>query len=59
MRELTLEERVKLFCAKYKKHISYGLDLTHEDLDKHDIPRNIETNLKKDIYLENSKLLNE
>jgi hypothetical protein len=49
MRELSLEERVQLFCNKYKKHISYGFDLTHEDLDKHDITRNIETNLKKDI----------
>ena len=49
MKELTLEERVQIFCSKYKKHISYGIDLTHEDLDKHDIPRNIETNLEKDI----------
>lgn len=49
MRELTLQERVQLFCTKYKKHISYGIDLAHEDLDKHDIARNIETNLKKDI----------
>ena len=49
MRELTLEERVQLFCTKYEKHISYGFDLTHEYLDKHDIPRNIETNFKKDI----------
>ena len=49
MNELTLEERVKIFCIKYKKNISYGIDLTHEDLDKHDIPRKVETNLKKDI----------
>lgn len=44
MRELTLKERVELFCVKYKKHISYGDDLTHQDLDKHDIPREVETN---------------
>jgi hypothetical protein len=46
MIELTLEERIELFCNKYKKSISYGDDLTHEDLDKHDIPRkkNITTN---------------
>jgi hypothetical protein len=49
MRELTLEERKSLFCVKYKKHISYGYDLDHEDLDKHDIPREVETNSKKDI----------
>lgn len=49
MRELTLKERVVLFCIKYEKHISYGEDLVHEDLDKHDIPRNIETNHEKDI----------
>lgn len=41
MIELTLEERIKLFCEKYKKHISYGIDLNHEDLDKHNIPRKI------------------
>ena len=49
MRELTLEERKKLFCEKYKKHISYAEDLEHNDLDKHDIPREVETNSKKDI----------
>ena len=49
MRELTLEERIELFCEKYKKHISYGSRLKHEDLDKHNIPRNIETIIKKDI----------
>lgn len=27
MRELTLLERIGLFCEKYKKHISYGDDL--------------------------------
>lgn len=48
MRELTLLERIKLFCEKYKKHISYGHDLEH-DLDKHDIPRFFETNEEKDI----------
>ena len=41
MKELTLNERVELFCIKYKKHISYGEDLTHDDLDKHNIPREI------------------
>jgi hypothetical protein len=49
MIELTLQERQEIFCLKYKKHISYGYDLEHEDLDKHDIPRKVETNLKKDI----------
>jgi hypothetical protein len=49
MKELTLEERIELFCKKYEKHISYGFDLNHEDLDKHNIPRIVETNLKKDI----------
>ena len=49
MRELTLEERKKLFCVKYKKSIFYADDLEHEDLDKHDIPREVETNSKKDI----------
>lgn len=49
MRELTLLERIKLFCEKYKKHISYGDDLEHDDLDKHDIPRFVETNEEKDI----------
>ena len=49
MRELTLEERKKLFCKKYKKNSLYADDLEHEDLDKHDIPREIETNSKKDI----------
>jgi hypothetical protein len=49
MRELTLEERKNLFCVKYKKNISYGYDLEHEDLDRHDIPRKVETNSKKDI----------
>lgn len=39
MRNLTLDERIVLFCTKYKKHISYGEDMTHEQLDKHDIPR--------------------
>lgn len=46
MRELTLEERVELFCIKYKKDISYGEDLTHEDLDKHNIPREINNKIK-------------
>ena len=41
MIELTLQERIELFCKKYKKNISYGSDLLHEDLDKHDIPRKI------------------
>ena len=49
MRELTIEERKRLFCEKYKKHISYVEDLEHNDLDKHDIPREVETNSKKDI----------
>ena len=49
MRQLTLEERQQLFCNKYKKHISYAEDLDHNDLDKHDIPREVETNSKKDI----------
>lgn len=47
MRNLTLDERVVLFCAKYKKHISYGEDLTHEHLDKHDIPRTSDENEMK------------
>ena len=41
MIELTLQERIELFCKKYKKHISYGINLLHEDFDKHDIPREI------------------
>jgi hypothetical protein len=49
MRELTLEERQDLFCKKYKKSPLYAEDLEHEDLDKHDIPREVETNSKKDI----------
>jgi hypothetical protein len=49
MRQLTLEERMQLFCEKYKKHISYSDDLDHEYLDKHNIPREVETNSKKDI----------
>lgn len=49
MRELTLPERIKLFCEKYKKHISYGDDLEHDDLDNHDIPRFVETNEEKYI----------
>ena len=44
MRELTLEERKNLFCVKYKKNLFYADDLEHEDLDKHDIPREVETN---------------
>lgn len=39
MIELELNERIELFCTKYGKHISYGENLTHEDLDKHNIPR--------------------
>ncbi len=49
MIELTLQQRKELFCIKYKKHISFSEDLEHDDLDKHDIPRKIETNLKKNI----------
>ena len=39
MIELSLEERIKLFCEKYKKSIYYGDDLDHNDLDIHSIPR--------------------
>jgi hypothetical protein len=49
MRQLTLEERQELFCKKYSKSKLYGEDLDHEHLDKHDIPRKVETNSKKDI----------
>jgi hypothetical protein len=49
MRQLTLEERQELFCKKYNKNKLYGEDLEHDDLDKHDIPREVETNSKKDI----------
>jgi hypothetical protein len=45
MRELSLQERIEIFCTKYHKNISYGEDLTHEDLDMHNIDRQIETNL--------------
>jgi hypothetical protein len=48
MIELTLQERIKLFCDKYEKHISYGEDLKHDDLDKHDIPRFLKTNDEKE-----------
>jgi len=47
MRELTLNERIELFCVKYEKHISYGEDLTHVDLDKHDIPRETKNKIIK------------
>lgn len=47
MIELTLEERKERFCKKYKKSKLYAEDL--EDLDKHDIPRKVETKSKKDI----------
>jgi hypothetical protein len=49
MIELTLQQRKELFCNKYNKNILYADDLDHEFLDKHDIPRKVETNLKKDI----------
>lgn len=44
MRELTLNERAELFCIKYNKNISYSEDLTHEDFDKHNIPREVKKN---------------
>lgn len=49
MIELTLQERQEKFCIKYKKSIFYADDLDHEDLDRHGIPRKVETNSKKDI----------
>ena len=38
-KELSLKERVKIFCKSIKKDISYGKNLTHERLDELKVKR--------------------